>query len=206
MCVCNILLLFESGERTICATPALVTTLHSCDMLLSTVRLVPYDSTWPLEFAAEAERIERACEGLPIRLEHIGSTAIAGLAAKPVIDILAGRPGNVAGDAYVAAFRQLGYEHKGAYGIPGRNYVRRGTPRTHHVHLVSWSSEFWRDHLLFRDYLRAHADIAREYETLKREMAAMYVNDKENYTDAKGPFVRSIVRRAREQRGAEDDG
>jgi GrpB-like predicted nucleotidyltransferase (UPF0157 family) len=164
-----------------------------------TVRLVPYDGTWPLEFAAEADRIERACDELPIRLEHIGSTSIPGLAAKPVIDILAGRPSNVAGSAYVTAFKQIGYEHKGAYGIPGRNYFRKGTPRTHHVHLFSWSSELWRDHLLFRDYLRAHPEIAREYETIKRELAIMYLQDKEQYTDAKGPFVRSIVRRAREE-------
>jgi GrpB-like predicted nucleotidyltransferase (UPF0157 family) len=164
-----------------------------------TVRLVPYDSTWPLEFAAEADRIERACAGLELRLEHIGSTSIPGIAAKPVIDILGGRPGNVAGSAYVAAFKQLGYEHKGAYGIPGRNYFRKGIPRTHHVHLVSWSSDLWRDHLLFRDYLRAHPEIAREYETIKRELAGMYLQDKEKYTDAKGPFVRSIVRRAREE-------
>jgi GrpB-like predicted nucleotidyltransferase (UPF0157 family) len=163
------------------------------------VRLVPYDSTWPLEFAAEAERIERACAGLPLELEHIGSTAVPGLAAKPVIDILAGRPGNVSGERFVAAFRQLGYEHKGAYGIPGRNYFRRGSPRTHHVHLVSRSSEFWRDHLLFRDYLRRHVEIAREYETIKRELAALYLQDKERYTDEKGPFVRSIVRRAKEE-------
>ena len=162
----------------------------------ATLRLVPYDSTWPLEFAAEAERIERACDRLPVRLEHIGSTSIAGLAAKPVIDILAGRPGDVPGDRYVAALKQIGYEHKGAYGIPGRNYFRKGAPRTHHVHMFSVSSEMWRDHLLFRDYLRAHPDIVREYETIKRELAVMYVQDKEQYTDAKGPFVRSIVRRA----------
>jgi len=167
-------------------------------MTSPTIRLVPYDRTWPLEFAAEADRIERACAGLQIRLEHIGSTSVPGLAAKPIIDILAGRPGNVPGSRYVAAFRQLGYEHKGAFGIPGRNYFRKGTPRTHHVHLVSWSSELWRDHLLFRDYLRANPLIAREYETIKRELAAMYVNDREQYTDAKGPFIRSIVRRARE--------
>jgi len=169
------------------------------------VTLVPYDTTWPLEFAAEADRIERACTGLPIRLEHIGSTAIPAMSAKPVIDILAGRPGNVSGDKYVAAFRQLGYEHKGAYGIPGRNYFRRGTPRTHHVHLVSWSSDFWRDHLLFRDFLRANPDTAREYETIKRELAASYLFDKETYTDAKGPFVRSIVRRARRELDGEGE-
>jgi GrpB-like predicted nucleotidyltransferase (UPF0157 family) len=164
-----------------------------------TVRLVPYDSTWPLEFATEAERIERACAGLPIRLEHIGSTSVPGLSAKPVIDILAGRPGNVPGTRYVEAFNQLGYEHKGAFGIPGRNYFRRGMPRTHHVHLVNWSSDLWRDHLLFRDYLRMHVEVAREYETLKRELAGLYLHDKERYTDAKGPFVRSIVRRARNE-------
>ena len=165
--------------------------------MTGSVRLVPYDSTWPLEFAAEAERIERACGGMPLRLEHIGSTSIPGLAAKPVIDILAGRPGNLAGSKYVDAFRQIGYEHKGACGIPGRNYFRRGTPRTHHVHLVSWSSDLWGDHLLFRDYLRLHPEVAREYETIKRELAAAYLHDREQYTDAKGPFVRSIVRRAR---------
>ena len=121
-----------------------------------TLRLVPYDTTWPLEFAVESERIARACAGLPLRLEHIGSTAIPGLAAKPVIDILAGRPGNVPGSRYVDAFKQMAYEHKGAYGIPGRNYFWRGTPRTHHVHLVSWSSDLWRDHLLFYEYF--HGD------------------------------------------------
>jgi GrpB-like predicted nucleotidyltransferase (UPF0157 family) len=169
------------------------------------VLLSPYDATWPLEFAAEADRIERACRGLALRLEHIGSTSVPGLSAKPVIDILAGRPGNISGEVYVAAFRQLGYEHKGAYGVPGRNYFRRGTPRTHHVHLVSWSSATWEDHLLFRDYLRAHEDVAREYETLKREIMALYLQDKERYTDAKGPFVRSVVRRAREERLAASD-
>jgi len=173
---------------------------------MTAVRLLPYDSTWPLEFSAEAERIERACDELPIRLEHIGSTAVPGLAAKPIIDILAGRPANVPGDAYVAAFRQLGYEHKGAFGIPGRNYFRRGSPRSHHVHLVSWSSDLWRDHLLFRDYLRAHPVTAREYETIKRELAAMYVNDREQYTDAKGPFIRSIVRLAKELDSVDPEG
>src|SRR4051812_15369878 len=166
---------------------------------MATIYLAPYDNTWPQEFAAEADRIERACAGLPLILEHIGSTSIPGLSAKPVIDILAGRPGNVPGAKYVAAFEQIGYEHKGAFGVPGRNYFRRGTPRTHHVHLVSWSSDLWRDHLLFRDYLRSHLDVAREYETIKRELAALYLQDKEKYTDAKGPFVRSIVRRAREE-------
>jgi GrpB-like predicted nucleotidyltransferase (UPF0157 family) len=161
----------------------------------------PYDPLWPDAFAAEAARIERACadEELPIRLEHIGSTAVPGMSAKPVIDILAGCPPRASRAAYVAALRQLGYEHKGAFGIPGRNYFRRGAPRSHHLHLVSWSSAFWRDHLLFRDYLRAHEDVAREYAALKRELAATFrdARDRTQYTDAKGPFIRSVLRLAR---------
>ena len=152
-----------------------------------------------MEFAAEAERIERACAGLPIRLEHVGSTSIPGLAAKPVIDILAGRPGNVPGKSYVAAFTQLGYEHKGAFGIPGRNYFRRGVPRTHHVHMVNWSSDLWHDHVLFRDYLRAHPETAAAYERLKRELAATHGPDRGAYTDAKTPFIESVVERAQKE-------
>ena len=72
--------------------------------------------------------------------------------------------------------------------------------------MVSWSSDLWGDHLLFRDYLRLHPEIAREYETIKRELAAAYLHDKEQYTDAKGPFVRSIVRRALEEAGVSPAG
>ena len=160
------------------------------------VRLVPYDAVWPAMFEAEAARLEAACAGLPIRLEHIGSTAIPGLSAKPVIDILAGRPPQSTPREYVGAIRQLGYEHKGAHGVPGRDYFRRGSPRSHHVHLVSWSSTVWKEHLLFRDWLRANPSVARDYEAVKRELALAYANDRRAYTDAKGPFIRSVIRAA----------
>ncbi len=159
------------------------------------VFLASYDGTWPLAFEAEAARIERACEGLAIRLEHVGSTSVPGLSAKPIIDILAGRPPQAKAAPYVSALKQLGYEHKGPYGLPGREYFRRGTPRSHHVHLVSWSSALWRDHLAFRDHLRAHPEVARAYEALKRELAAV-VDDRHAYTDGKGPFIRSVLRDA----------
>lgn len=168
--------------------------------------IVPYDPLWPQAYAAEAERVERACgdEELPLRLEHIGSTSVTGLSAKPIIDILAGVPPRASRAPYVAAIRQLGYEHKGAFGIPGRNYFRRGTPRTHHLHLVSWSSALWHEHLLFRDYLRTHDDVAREYAALKRELAAALRagRDHTQYTDAKSPFIRAVLRRARDEREA----
>jgi GrpB-like predicted nucleotidyltransferase (UPF0157 family) len=160
------------------------------------IHLVPYDPTWPLEFEAEAARIERACADLELRLEHIGSTAIPGLSAKPIIDILAGRPPRAAVAPYIAAMKQIGYEHKGAYGIPGRQYFRRGAPRSHHVHMVSWTSAFWREHLAFRDFLRDHPERAREYDALKRELAPVSGDDHAAYVKGKGPFVRAVLREA----------
>jgi GrpB-like predicted nucleotidyltransferase (UPF0157 family) len=159
------------------------------------ILLSPYDPQWPAMFEAEAARIERAMVGLPIRLEHIGSTAVPGLAAKPVIDILAGRPPKSSAQAYIAAMRQLGYEHLGAYGVPGRDYFRRGSPRSHHVHLLTWTSSFWKQHLRFRDILRENSSLAREYETLKYDLAAtLSPDEKRLYTDAKGPFIRKVLR------------
>ena len=150
-------------------------------------------------FEAEAARIEQAFVGLPIRLEHVGSTAVPGLAAKPIIDILAGRPPRSAVAPYIAAFRQLGYEHLGTEGIPGRQFFRRGVPRTEHLHLVTWSSAFWKDQLTFRDALRADPALAREYETLKYDLAArLSPEERRLYTDAKGPFIRRVLRGERE--------
>jgi len=161
-------------------------------------RLVAYDPIWPRMFEAEAERIEAACAGLPIRLEHIGSTSVPGMSAKPIIDILAGRPPRSRPASYVAAIRQLGYEHMGAHGVPGRDYFRRGSPRSHHVHCVSWSSTVWAEHLRFRDLLRSDPTVARDYDAVKRDLAIAYANDRRAYSDGKGPFIRATLRELRE--------
>lgn len=161
--------------------------------------IVPYDPLWPREFEAEADRIATACDGLALRLEHIGSTAVPGLSAKPVIDILAGVPSRANRAPYIAAMRHLGYDHNGAHGIPGRDYFRRGSPRSHHVHMIAWSSALWDEWLAFRDHLRAHPETAREYDALKRELAATFVDDRAGYTDAKGPFIGAVLRRARQE-------
>jgi len=165
-------------------------------MAAPVVTLVPYDPTWPDLFEAEATRIERNVHDLLIRLEHVGSTAVPRIAARPVIDILAGRPPKTPATPYIAALRQLGYEHMGTAGIPGREFFRRGEPRSHHLHLVSWTTAFWRDQLLFRDYLRTHEAVAREYETLKYDLAVT-LPDRKLYADAKSPFIRRVLREAR---------
>ena len=151
-------------------------------------------------FEAEAERIEAACVGLPIRLEHIGSTSVPGMSAKPIIDILAGRPPQSRTPAYIAAIRQLGYEHKGANGVPGREYFHRGSPRSHHLHLVSWSSGIWDEYVVFRDLLRDDPGIARDYEALKRELAITFADDRRAYTEGKAGFIRAAIREGQRRR------
>jgi GrpB-like predicted nucleotidyltransferase (UPF0157 family) len=163
---------------------------------MSAVRLVPYDDLWPREFEAEADRLIRACDDLPMRVEHIGSTAVPGLFAKPIIDILVGVPPRDSRAPYIAALVAIGYEHLGAHGVPGRDYFRRGAPRSHHVHMVSWSSALWRDHLAFRDYLRAHPAVAQEYTVLKRELAAAFPDDARKYSEEKAPFINATLRAA----------
>jgi GrpB-like predicted nucleotidyltransferase (UPF0157 family) len=163
---------------------------------VSPVRIVPYDPLWPAEFDAEAARIERACSDLPLKVEHIGSTSVFGLSARPVIDILLGIPPKAQRGPYIAALVQLGYEHLGAHGVPGRDYFRRASPRTHHVNMVSWSGALWRDHVLFRDYLRIHPEVAQEYAALKRELAATLPDDARRYNEEKGPFINAVLRRA----------
>ena len=164
---------------------------------MASVVLAAYDPLWPEEFRAEADRIARACGDLEIRLEHIGSTSVPGLSAKPIIDIAAGVPPRIDRTRHVQTLKELGYEHLGAHGIPGRDFFRRGNPRSHHVHMHSWSSRFWRDNLLFREYLRANPSVMLEYETLKRQLANIYAGDRPRYQTEKGPFIQAVLRQAR---------
>jgi GrpB-like predicted nucleotidyltransferase (UPF0157 family) len=164
---------------------------------MAAVVLDAYDPLWPEEFRAESGRIARSCAHLEIVLEHVGSTAVPGLSAKPIIDIAAGVPPRADRKPYIQALKELGYEHKGAHGVPGRDYFRRGSPRSHHVHMVSWSSDIWRDHLLFRDHLRGNPAVMLEYEILKRQLAIAHADDRRKYQAGKGPFIQAVLREAR---------
>ena len=160
------------------------------------VRLVEYDPRWPALFTAEQQRIRDQCGRLRLRLEHIGGTSIPGMCSKPVLDILAGRPRDTSDWDYVAALEQAGYEHRGERGVPGRHYFRRGQPRAYHVHLVEEGDRLWRDYLVFRDYLRAHAEAARRFAGVKRELSVRFAHDREAYMNAKSQYVQEILRLA----------
>jgi GrpB-like predicted nucleotidyltransferase (UPF0157 family) len=160
------------------------------------VRLVESDIGWPALFIAEERRIRELCGTLTLRLEHVGSTSISGMCAKPILDVAAGRPRDSSIAGYVAALERAGYQHRGERGVPGRQYFHRGQPRAYHVHLVEEGGPLWRGYLAFRDYLRAHPEDARRFAELKRRLAARYSHDREGYMEAKSSHVREILRLA----------
>jgi GrpB-like predicted nucleotidyltransferase (UPF0157 family) len=171
-----------------------------------TVRVVPYDAAWSELYDAEVSRLAPivASYGATIEFEHTGSTAVPGLAAKPILDILAGRPDSDAARARaIEALRAADYVYRGEQGIPGRDFFRRGDPRQYHVHLTSVGSAFWRDHLAFRDYLRSHPDAASEYGALKLELARRFPNDREAYIEGKTAFVQRILTLATQRSSAQ---
>jgi GrpB-like predicted nucleotidyltransferase (UPF0157 family) len=174
-------------------------TTKSLGLESGTVRLVPYDRAWPVLFAVERARIEAAlaARGVSLAIEHTGSTAVEGLAAKPVLDMLAGRSAHQDRAAVIAALESAGYLHRGEQGIAGRDFFRRGEPRAYHLHLAEIGGDFWNEHLTFRNHLRAHPDVAAAYGALKLELAERYSRDRESYIDGKTAFVRDVLERER---------
>jgi GrpB-like predicted nucleotidyltransferase (UPF0157 family) len=149
-------------------------------------------------FAAEAERLQAffSAAGLAVQLEHMGSTAVPGLPAKPILDILAGYPEGAPVTDYISVLTSADYVHRGEQGIPGREFFRRGNPRSYHLHLAAGDSQFWRDHLTFRNRLRSDESLRDAYAALKHDLAARFPRDREAYIDAKAPFVKEILRTA----------
>lgn len=166
----------------------------------SEILIADHDPGWPDAFAREAERVRPAFGAVLVALHHIGSTAVPGLPAKPVIDMLAVVSNVDALDTRSRRFEELGYEVMGEFGLPGRRYFRRDDPhgvRTHQIHAYAQASsgEIER-HLAFRDHLRAHHDAARAYATLKRMLASECQGDMGCYSDGKSAFVREVEQRA----------
>ena len=160
------------------------------------VAVVDYDSDWPRLFAEEGERIRAALGDAVVAVEHIGSTAVPGLAAKPVIDVLVGLRTIELTRKQIEAMDSLAYEYLGEHGIPGRLFFRRGRPRSHHVHAVLHESDLWERHLAFRDYLRARPDEAKSYAVLKRSLAAEVVGERDGYTARKDVHAAALQERA----------
>lgn len=173
--------------------------------MVDEVRIADYDPRWPAMYEAEAARLRAALPpGLVLAVEHFGSTAIPGMAAKPVIDILVAVPSiEAARTLAVGPMEALGYAFWADNPHRDRLFFVKGLPpaaphRTHHVHMAEPDGEMWQ-RLPFRDYLRAHPDEAANYAALKRALAARHGADREAYTAAKTAFVNAIMERASQE-------
>ncbi len=166
------------------------------------VRIVVYDHAWPKRFEQERVALDDAIGGWVVGgIHHVGSTAVPDLDAKPVIDILAGVADLNGSRPCFDRLARLRYVYF-PYRSDEMHWFCKPSPsrRTHHLHLVPTGSPRFHDELAFRDYLRTHLDVAREYGTLKHRLAVEFRHDREAYTDAKADFIRETLLRAADDR------
>lgn len=165
------------------------------------ITVTEYDPRWPQKFQAESRLIRGILADNCIAVYHIGSTAVPGLAAKPIIDMLAVVKSLAQVDGVAEEFSQIGYEYLGEFGIAGRRYLRKGgEERTHQIHI--FQADDWHNigrHLAFRDYMRTHEKEREEYAKLKIELAQRFPYDIDGYCDGKEHFVREMERAALSQ-------
>ena len=164
-----------------------------------TVRLVPYVIEWKRIFEEEKIRLQVAVGMYVLDIQHVGSTSIPGMVAKPIIDIAIAVMNFEEACICIKPIEQLGYEYKGENGIPRRHLFAKGEPRTHHIHMNEIGSSEWNDQIIFRDYLTQHQEIATEYAELKIEAARRYPTDRQAYLDSKAPFIERVLRLARSE-------
>lgn len=166
---------------------------------MRSMEVVPHNPLWKAEFTKEAVVISSIFGDEIVKIHHIGSTAIVGIYAKPIIDILIEVRGINIIDNYNSQMQEIGYTSRGEWGISGRRYFIKGiTQRTHHVHIYESGNPEIERHLKFRDYMNAHPDEASQYEKLKKELSEKYKHNPTEYTDGKDAFIKEIDRKAKE--------
>ncbi|MHA2170144.1 MAG: GrpB family protein [Candidatus Kariarchaeaceae archaeon] len=166
------------------------------------IEICEYDPNWILEYEKEKEYLSQIIGDKIECIEHVGSTSVLGLGAKPIIDILIGVNSLKIADLCVPILIKEGYRYvkKHEDVLPMRRYFTKGSKqggRTHHIHMVEVTSDFFNSHISFRNYLRDHPTAAKEYYLLKKDLEKKYKFEREKYTNAKTDFVLSILEKAK---------
>ncbi|MBD2069256.1 GrpB family protein [Leptolyngbya sp. FACHB-671] len=161
------------------------------------VWIVEYDPGWAEKFERERLLLQVLQADIS-QIEHIGSTSVPGLAAKPIVDILMGLQQLIPTDDQIRSLEQLNYVYEGqVLNIPEHYFLRKGMPRLFHLHIAQPGSAFWQRQILFRDFLRAHPDQAQEYVCLKRSLATQFRHDRKTYAARKTPLIEVMLSQAR---------
>lgn len=168
-------------------------------LALGTVRLVPHESDWARSFAQEASRLAVALGKRATGIEHVGSTAVPGLEAKPILDIVVAVESLDGASALVPDLEALGYTRRPEGDLQSRLFLTKGPDDavTHHLSLTEVGSPAWRDHVDFRDLLLSSEGIRREYQALKRRLALAHARERRHYTAKKSHFITQLLERAR---------
>jgi GrpB-like predicted nucleotidyltransferase (UPF0157 family) len=170
--------------------------------------VVDYDPRWPLWFEEIRERLTPYLAEIPHVVEHVGSTAVPGLAAKPIIDVDIVVPTAGLVPSVIARLEAAGYHHEGDLGITGREAfaLPADAVRYHHLYVVVEGNEAHQDHVLLRDHLRAHAGDRERYAARKRELAHLLTTDRTSYVAGKGALVEELIARAGGSRAGDGSG
>jgi GrpB-like predicted nucleotidyltransferase (UPF0157 family) len=160
-----------------------------------TVRVDPYTELWPAEFERERERLDARLGSRLLAIEHIGSTSIPGLPAKPLIDMQAAVESLDQVNDILMVLRTLGYAVMPERVYLDRVFLPKGPEqrRTHHLNLVLLDSDRWREPLMFRDRLRSDPVLRDEYAALKSRLAVEHPHDRDAYTDGKAGFIGAVL-------------
>ncbi|SMF86989.1 GrpB domain, predicted nucleotidyltransferase, UPF0157 family [Paenibacillus uliginis N3/975] len=164
-----------------------------------------YNPEWKKQYEDERVKISEALQDILMTIEHIGSTSVPGLGAKPIIDMMVGVMDlDQVGQEQIDRLMKIGYEYVHKPDFPERKFFRKGKWRagTHHLHIYEMSGAQWRNNMLFRNYLRNHADTLAQYYQLKKELEARHKHDRVQYTAGKETFIQEVINKATEEFGA----
>ncbi len=174
---------------------------------MRTIVVEDYNPEWPHHFEDLRQLLMPSFQGLPVSIEHVGSTSVPGLAAKPIIDIDIVVPDAAVSRQVIAGLAPLGYWHQGDLGIPGRAAMKAGNERVpfsdddrtkppHHLYVILETSAAWENHRRLRSYLRSHPEAVMAYAALKKQLAAAYPHDIDAYVASKTPLLADLLTKA----------
>lgn len=164
------------------------------------VKLAPYNAVWKRLFEAEKGRLVKVVGEYILDIQHVGSTSIPGMVAKPIIDIAVAVEDFEAAKVSIKPIESLGYVYRGELGIPRRHYFVFGEPRRFHLHMNEFKSDVWLGQILFRDTLIEHQELAEAYAALKVKLAGQFPSDREAYLLGKAPFIEGVLKKTWENK------
>jgi GrpB-like predicted nucleotidyltransferase (UPF0157 family) len=165
------------------------------------ITIEDYNPNWSKQFEEEKVKLKEILADNVISIEHIGSTSVEGLGAKPILDIAIGVNDLEVVSKFIEPLKQIGYEFVYHKEFPERRFYRKGQWRagTHHLHFYQFEGEHWTNQILFRNYLRNNPDVLKEYHQLKVDLAKKFCFDRVSYTENKAPFIQNVLQKAKKE-------